>query len=149
MRTKSATRLLASIHYSLVIVCELYLTCTTIHVNIYTSCILILVRSSCTREHHKSYLWNVSRPAEEHECFCELRHELYCTVVSIRSLQRLSLIARLLFPLLFVMAENEIKYSNGYASRWEPIVKSSEKWWLILAPRASGYQFLAWARNDG
>ena len=78
MRTKSAIRLLASIHYSLVITRKLYLTYTTVHINIYTACILILVRSSCTREHHESYLWNVLRHAEEHECFCKLRRELYC-----------------------------------------------------------------------
>ena len=78
MRTKSATKLLVSIQYSLVITSKLYLTCTTVHVNIYTTCILILVRSSCTQEHHESYLWNVSGHASDHECFCKLRHELYC-----------------------------------------------------------------------
>ena len=80
MRTKSATRLLVSIHYSLVIAHELYLICTTIHVNLYTACILILMCSSCTRQHDESYLWIVSRHIKEHKCFCKLRRELYCNL---------------------------------------------------------------------
>ena len=76
MGTKSTTRLLMSIHHSLVITRKHYLTCATVCVNI-SMCILILVHSLCTREHHDSYLWNVLKHTEEHKCFCKLRYELY------------------------------------------------------------------------
>ena len=80
--TKSTTRLLVSIHHLLLITREHYLTCTTVYVNIYM-CNLILVCSLCTREHHESYLWNVSRHTEVHEFFCKLRCELYCSILLI------------------------------------------------------------------
>ena len=66
-----------SIHHLLVITHEHYLTYTTVRVNIYTY-VLILLCFLCIWEHHKNYWWNVSRHAEEYECFCKLRCELYC-----------------------------------------------------------------------
>ena len=67
-KISSPQDLLASIYHLSVITCEQYLTCTAIGANIST-CILILVRCSCTKEHHKHYLWNVSRHIEVfYEC---------------------------------------------------------------------------------
>ena len=65
-KINSAQDLLASLYHMLVITHEQYLTCTAVCANIYT-CILILVHSSYTQEHHKNYLSNVSRHLEKHK----------------------------------------------------------------------------------